>query len=93
MADETLFDQAWEQWRRALTEALRSAALSARTRRALEEAAAFDPADGLVDRDWALGLLSGAEPSLRLRAHGLSDEEVDRLVELVRRHPAPAAGG
>ena len=93
VAEETLFDQAWKQWRRSLTEALASADLSARTRRALEETAAFDPADGLVDRDWALGLLAEGEPAARMRAHGLSDEEVGHLLALVRRHPAPAAGG
>ena len=93
MAEETLFDQAWEQWRRTLTDAFASADLSARTRQALAEAAAFDPADGLIDRNWALELLTEGEPAARLRAHGLSADEVEAIVDLVRRHPAPAAGG
>lgn len=93
MADETLFDQAWEQWRRALTQALASPDTSPRTRQALAQAGALDPDDGLVDRTWAFALIAGGEPARQLAAHGLSDEEIDRLVALVRRHPTPAAGG
>ena len=93
MAEESLFDQAWDQWRRTLTEALASADLSAHTRQVLAETAAVDPTDGLIDRNWALELLVEGEPVAQLRAHGLSDAEVDAVVDLVRRHPAPAAGG
>lgn len=43
----------WSQWRRAPTDALGSAGLSAHTWAVLEETAAFDPADGLIDRNRA----------------------------------------
>ena len=93
VAEESLFDQAWDQWRRTLTDALGSADLSAHTRQVLAETAAFDPADGLIDRTWALELLAEGEPAARLRAHGLSEAEVAAMVDLIRRHPTPAAGG
>ena len=50
---ETLFDQAWDAWRRDLTDALAPAAgaISAHVCRALDEAGGFDPTDGLITRD------------------------------------------
>ena len=93
MAEETLFDQAWDQWRRTVTAALVASDTSDRTRRALAEAGAFDPADGLLDRDWALALMTDQGPARRTAIDGLSEEESGRLVALLRRHPTPAAGG
>jgi hypothetical protein len=93
MDGETLFDQAWQDWRRSLTRALAPPAVSADTRRVLDEAGAFDPADHLIDREWALALTLDAEPARRLAALGLDPTEVDGLIALFRRHPAPAAGG
>ncbi len=67
---------------------------STQARRALDEAGAFDPADGLIRRDWALGLMTAAdECASELAARGLSAGEVSHLVDLIQRHPPPAAGG
>jgi hypothetical protein len=93
VAGETLFDRAWLDWRRSLSDALAPPEIAAGTRRALEAAGAFDPTDGLIDRDWALALLIDQEPARRLSAHGVGETEIERLVALLRRHPAPAAGG
>ena len=91
--DETLFDQAWEHWRGAVTEALTSPDVSAHTRAVMQKAGAFDAGDGLIQREWALGLMTDDEHARQLAAQGLSEAEVDRLVALLQRHPAPAAGG
>ena len=93
MADETLFDQAWEHWRGAVTAALAAPDVSARTRAVLQQAGAFDPGDGLIRRAWALGLMTDDAHARNLAARGLSAAAVDRLVALLQRHPAPAAGG
>jgi hypothetical protein len=96
MAQETAFDEAWDQWRQAVTQALTPALgeVSDRMHRALQAAGALDPADGCVARDWALGLLTGADESIRpLVAQGLSADDVDQLTALIQRHPLPAAGG
>ena len=96
MADETLFDRAWDEWRRAVTAALTpaSGAISPHARMALEAVDAFDPTDGLITRDWALGLMTDEGDHVgQLAARGLSAGEVARLVELIQRHPPPAAGG
>ena len=94
--DETIFDRAWDDWRRDLTDALAPASgkICAQARRALEEAGAFDPADGLITRDWALGLMTAEDERVGLlAARGLSAGGVSRLVELIQRHPPPSAGG
>ena len=93
MAEETLFDHAWELWRGTVTEALTAPDVSAHTRAVLQKAGAFDAGDGLIQRDWALGLMTDDEHARQLVAQGLSEAEVDQLVALVQRHPAPAAGG
>ena len=96
MADETLFDQAWDGWRRALTDALAPAAgnVALPVLQALEEAGAFDPGDGLITRDWALGLMTREGDHVeRLAARGLRPVEISHLVALIQRHPPPAAGG
>ncbi len=93
MAAESPFDRAWEHWRAAVTAALASPEVPAPTRAALHEAGAFDAADGLIRREWALGLLTEDEHSRRLSARGLSAAAVDSLVALLRQHPTPAAGG
>ena len=97
MRDGSLFDAAWEQWRRDLTEGLAAASgdgITAPMWQALQGAGAIDPADGWIRREWGLGLMTGAEDYLRpLRAAGMRDEAVRALIALVQRHPAPAAGG
>ena len=96
MTDETLYDQAWDHWRRTLTDALAPAAgnVSPPVFRALADAGAFDAADGCITRDWALGLMTRESDHVRrLAARGLSDGEVSHLVDLIHRHPPPAAGG
>ena len=96
MTDETLFDQAWDHWRRALTDALAPAAggIALPVLQALEEAGAFDLVDGLITRDWAFGLMTHEGDHVeRLAARGLSEAAISRLVALIQRHPAPAAGG
>jgi len=92
----SVFDEAWARWRRALTEALQPASgeVSAQTHAALEAAGAFNPTDGFIDRDWALGLLTNEAARTRpLRAQGLSKHDLHRLSALLQRHPLPAAGG
>ena len=82
--------------RRELTDALAPAAgdIAAHVGGALDEAGAFDPTDGLITRDWALGLMTAADEHVGpLTARGLSAGEVRSLVDLVQRHPPPAAGG
>lgn len=97
VADESLFDAAWEQWRRDLTEALTPISgdsTAAHTWQALQEAGALDPADGRIRREWALNLMTGQDAYRRpLLASGLRDDDVRALIALVQRHPAPAAGG
>ena len=93
VAEETLFDHAWEHWRRTVTAALATPDVSARTRAALRQAGAFDAGDGLIRREWALGLMTADEHARELAAQGLSEAEVGELVALLQRHPAPAAGG
>lgn len=93
MADETLFDDAWEHWRGTVTEALTSPDVPAHTRAVLQKAGAFDADDGLIQREWALGLMTADGHARRLAAEGLSEAEVNQLVALLQRHPAPAAGG
>ncbi len=93
VADETLFDHAWEHWRGTVTEALTAPGVSAHMRAVLQQAGAFDAHDGLIQREWALGLMTDDEHARQLGAQGISEEEVDQLVALVQRHPTPAAGG
>jgi hypothetical protein len=93
MSEPSSFDQAWAAWRLALTEEIGTAGLPTRIRQLLQESNAFDPGDGLIDQNWAMELMTEGEPVRRLRAQGLRDAEVDQLVDLVRRHPLPAAGG
>ena len=93
MADETLFDQAWEHWRETVTRALTSPAVSAHARTVLQRAGAFAPGDGWIRREWALGLMTHDEHARQLAAQGLGPAEVDQLVALLQRYPAPAAGG
>ena len=96
MTDETHFDQAWAEWWHNLTVELSAsaAAVSPRVRQALKASGAFDPGDGLIRRDWALGLMTRAGDQVRaLTVRGVSDGEVRALVALIQRHPTPAAGG
>lgn len=96
MADETAFDEAWERWREDLTNALAPALGddSAHVLKVLADTGAFDPEDGQIRRDWALGLMTGDDERVRLLiAGGLSDDHVRALTALIRRHPLPAAGG
>ena len=96
MAEQTAFDEAWARWREDLTAALGPALGDAAVHvmKVLTEAGAFDPADGQIRRDWALGLMTGDGDHVRvLRAGGLSEEQVSALTTLVLRHPLPAAGG
>jgi hypothetical protein len=93
MSEHSTIDQAWAAWRQALTDDFATAALAARVRQVLQASAAFDPADGLIDPNWALALLTKGALVRQLRAQGLTAAEVERLVELVRRRPIPAAGG
>jgi len=93
VADETLFDQAWEHWRGTVTEALTAPDVPANIRAALQKAGAFDADTGLIQREWAEGLMTADEHAQQLVAQGLSEEQVNQLVALVQRHPAPAAGG
>ncbi len=96
MTRETLFDEAWERWRRGVTGALSPTFGddADRVRQALTTVGALDPADGLISREWALGLLTGDEERVRLLTErGLSDGTVRDLIALIERHPLPAAGG
>jgi hypothetical protein len=93
MSEPSSFEEAWAAWRRSLTAEFGTPGLPVHIRQALQESDAFDPADGLIDQNWALELMTEGEPVRRLRAQGLRDVEVDRLVDLVRRHPIPAGGG
>lgn len=97
MAEKTLFDEAWDQWRRDLTNALMPATggtIAVHIVQVLREVGAFDPEDGRIIRDWALALMTEEEGYVRrLSAGGLTDVEVHRLITLVQRHSAPAAGG
>ena len=96
MTRDTLFDQAWERRRREVTDAL-APAFGDDTERVLQALAAvgaLDPADGLITRDWALGLLTGDEERVRrLTERNLSRGTVEALIALIQRHPTPAAGG
>ena len=96
MPDKTRFDEAWEQWRQNLTADLRTPSndVSPEVQNVLRAVGAFDPDDGLIRRDWALGMLSDEGAQVReLTTRGLSDREVRRLVAVMQRHPTPAAGG
>lgn len=96
MTDASPFDQAWEQWRRDLTSSLMSDAdgVSTQVRRVLAEVEARDPMDGLIKREWALGLMTEADEQIGLlRTQGLNSEQIADLVAFIRRHPLPAAGG
>lgn len=86
---ETAFDHAWQHWQRQLTALIAPAA-----KQALSQAGAFDAADSLIDREWALRLLTADRDTLaQLTAHGMGRTDNDQLVALVQQHPTPAAGG
>lgn len=96
MKDESPFDQAWGQWRRDLTASLRVDADrgNAPVARVLSEVDAFDPEDGLVRQQWALGVMTEDDAHIRpLAERGLSDRQLRALIACIRRHPLPAAGG
>lgn len=95
MAEQSLFDQAWVKWRQDVTADLAPEAgnVPPAVRGALERAGAF-AADGLIDQNWALGLMSAeGEQAAALKSHGLTAAEITALSTLVQRHPTPAAGG
>jgi hypothetical protein len=76
-----------------LTDALTEEA-GATITQALVAAGALDPVDGLVDRAWALGMMT-EEPVYvrRLRRQGVDAATCRRLAALIQHHPTPAAGG
>jgi hypothetical protein len=93
---DSSFDEAWAQWRQAVTAVLTppSGDVSPAVHQALVAVGAFDPVDGLIRRAWALGLFTGEASRIEpLRAEGLSQTDVAQLIALLQHHPLPAAGG
>ena len=96
MTAETLFDEAWERWRREVTAAIADTFGddAGRVLQVLADVGALDPDDHLIAREWALSLLTKeAERVGRLLARGLSEREIRELAKLIEQHPLPAAGG
>jgi hypothetical protein len=91
------FDEAWEAWRRDLTDAFTPASntgLSARMWQALRAVGAVDSTDECIRRDWGMGLMTGEERWLApLRTAGLDESAIHALITVIQRHPIPAAGG